>query len=277
MFFRNTESNYLPTCAQANEYLAEDRIMCLQIYVKSHSRYNIQYVPDAKAFTDAPADMCTLMKQRRRWMNGALFGTTKVLANFFRLLGCGTKHTWYENLLIFIFLPYLLAIYLLNYFLVGSLFVTIAVFFGESLILLTGATVDQIRPYYLAFVWSYFMMLVLTVFVCLSLPIDRAMTYLKVITFIICTLFLTSLSGICYYMSQEGFYTEEYVYNKHSNKWIPTGQVYLNFLVVAGTVVLLVYFVPFIYRPLDFAYNFVKYIVGFICYMMLLPMFSNVF
>jgi len=186
-------------------------------------------------------------------MNGALFGTTKVLANFCRLLGFGTKHVWYENLLILIFLPYLLAIYLLNYFLVSSLFVTIAVFFGESLILLTGATLEQIRPYYLAFVWSYFMMLVLTVFVCLSLPIDRAMTYLKVFTFIICTLFLASLSGICYYMSQEGFYTEEYVYNTHSHKWIATGQIYLNWLVVAGTVVLLVYFVPFIYRPLDFA------------------------
>lgn len=210
-------------------------------------------------------------------MNGALFGTTKVLANFCRLLGWDTKHPWYKNLLIFIFLPYLLAIYLLNYFLVSSLFVTIAVFFGESLILLTGATVDEIGPYYLAFVWSYFMMLVLTVFVCLSLPIDRAMTYLKVVSFIICTLFLASLSGICYYMSVEGFYTEEYVYNRKQNAWIPTGKVYLNWLVVAGTVVLLVYFVPFIYRPLDFAKNFLKYIIGFICYMMMLPVFSNVF
>lgn len=29
MFFKSTNSNYMPTCAQANEYLAEDRIMCL--------------------------------------------------------------------------------------------------------------------------------------------------------------------------------------------------------------------------------------------------------
>ena len=143
----------------------------------------------------------------------------------------------------------MLAIYILNYFLVSSLFVTIAVFFGESLILLTGATVDEIGPYYLAFVWSYFMMLVLTVFVCLSLPIDRAMTYLKVVSFIICTLFLASLSGICYYMSVEGFYTEEYVYNRKQNAWIPTGKVYLNWLVVAGTVVLLVYFVHLFTGP----------------------------
>ncbi len=78
-------------------------------------------------------------------------------------------------------------------------------------------------------------------------------------------------------MSVEGFYTEEYVYNRKQNAWIPTGKYYLNWLVVAGTVVLLVYFVPFIYRPLDFAKNFLKYIIGFICYMMMLPVFSNVF
>ena len=210
-------------------------------------------------------------------MNGALFGTTKVLANFWSLLGWGTKHPCYKNLLIFVFLPYLLAIYLLNYFLVSSLFVTISVFFGESLIILTKSTETEIRPYDLAFVWSYAMMLVLTIFVCLSLPIDRAMTYLKVISFIICALFLASLSGICYYMSVEGFYTEEYIWNKKKNAWVPTGNEYLNWLVVAGTIVLLVYFVPFIYRPLDFAKNFLKYIVGFICYMMMLPVFSNIF
>ena len=44
----------IPTCAEANEYLAEDRIMCLQIYIKKLDRYKLAYVPDAKAFTDAP-------------------------------------------------------------------------------------------------------------------------------------------------------------------------------------------------------------------------------
>lgn len=186
-------------------------------------------------------------------MNGALFGTTKVLANFCRLLGCGTTHPWYKNLLIFVFLPYLLAIYLLNYFLVSSLFVTISVFFGESLIILTHSTAAEIKPYYLAFVWSYAMMLLLTIFVSLSLPIDRAMTYLKVISFFLCTLFIASITGICYYMSVEGFYTQEYVYSKHGNAWIATGNVYLNWLVVAGTIVFLLYLIPFLYRPVDFA------------------------
>lgn len=91
------------------------------------------------------------------------------------------------------------------------MFVTISVFFGESLVLLTNSTVAAIKPYYLAFVWAYAMTLVLAILVSLSMPIDRAMNYLKVISFIICSLFLTSLIGICYFMSVEGFYTEEYI------------------------------------------------------------------
>ena len=61
-FFKNVTRTEVPTCAEANEYLAEDRIMCLQIYIKVNCAYTLAYVPDAKAFTDAPDDMMTLMK-----------------------------------------------------------------------------------------------------------------------------------------------------------------------------------------------------------------------
>jgi len=53
-FFKNETRKDIPTCSEANEYLAEDRIMCLQIYIKKTCQYKLAYVPDAKAFTDAP-------------------------------------------------------------------------------------------------------------------------------------------------------------------------------------------------------------------------------
>jgi chitin synthase len=51
-----------PSCAEANEFLAEDRIMCLQIYIKRKGGYYLTYVPDAKALTDAPDNLATLIK-----------------------------------------------------------------------------------------------------------------------------------------------------------------------------------------------------------------------
>lgn len=66
-FFKLANQVKPPTCAEANEYLAEDRVMCLQIYIKDECGYYLTYIPDAKAVTDAPANVSTLIKQRRRW------------------------------------------------------------------------------------------------------------------------------------------------------------------------------------------------------------------
>jgi chitin synthase len=80
-FFKLVNQTKEPTCAEANEYLAEDRVMCLQIYIKEGCGYYLTYIPDAKAFTDAPEQLIVLMKQRRRWMNGALFASWRVINN----------------------------------------------------------------------------------------------------------------------------------------------------------------------------------------------------
>ncbi len=54
IFFKNVTSAQVPTCSEANQYLAEDRIMCLQIYIKADAKYTLAYVPDAVAYTDGP-------------------------------------------------------------------------------------------------------------------------------------------------------------------------------------------------------------------------------
>ena len=61
-FFKLVNSDIDPTCPEANEYLAEDRVMCLQIYIKENSGYYLTYIPDAKAFTDAPENLTILIK-----------------------------------------------------------------------------------------------------------------------------------------------------------------------------------------------------------------------
>ena len=61
-FFKNVYRKDDTTCAEANEFLAEDRVMCLQIYIKKDSSYYLTYVPDCKAVTDGPANLATLIK-----------------------------------------------------------------------------------------------------------------------------------------------------------------------------------------------------------------------
>ena len=113
-FFKNVTRTEIPTCAEANEYLAEDRIMCLQIYIKTQEKYTLAFVPDAKAFTDAPPNMMTLMKQRRRWMNGSLFGTSKVISNFVNMISCRrTKHSCCRQIMMTLFMIYTATLFVL--------------------------------------------------------------------------------------------------------------------------------------------------------------------
>jgi len=188
--------------------------MCLQVYIKEQTGYTVQYIPDAKAFTDAPTELTVLMKQRRRWMNGALFGTYKVILNFPSMVSCRRNdHPCFWQLLMVVFLIYATTLFLLQFFIVGAMFVTIMIFFDQMFKqLFVEANSDSFmedvyeggifRKVLFSF---YFGMIFLTIFVSISLPIDRAMCYFRLVSTIMTLLMLTSLIGIVYYLSLRGF------------------------------------------------------------------------
>ena len=103
------------------------------------------------------------------------------------------------------------------------------------------------------------------------------MMYWKFIGLILGALFISTLIGTCWLSAQVGFTTEEFTVNPKNGKITYTGVYYFNYLVLATVIVLLLYVVPFVLRPLDFARNFFKYTLGLLCYLMMLPMFMNVF
>ena len=146
-FFKLENSKEEPSCSEANEYLAEDRVMCLQIYIKKDSRYYLTYIPDAKAFTDAPENLTTLMKQRRRWMNGSLFAAWRVINNSMKMIGIGnhSTHPLYRSMGMIFFMFYYFTNQLLQFFIVGSVFVSVKLFFTKyfAMIILYSSTLNQ--------------------------------------------------------------------------------------------------------------------------------------
>ena len=59
-FYRGNNKESL-SCAEANKFLAEDRIMCLEIIIKERTGYYLTYVPEARSYTDAPPMLATLI------------------------------------------------------------------------------------------------------------------------------------------------------------------------------------------------------------------------
>lgn len=60
-FFKIVDTR-MPPINLANEYLAEDRLMILYIIVQERKNYHCSFVPDAKAYTDPPPQLKTLVK-----------------------------------------------------------------------------------------------------------------------------------------------------------------------------------------------------------------------
>lgn len=62
-------------------YLAEDRILCLQIFSKFDRKYQLAYIPNSEAVVDPVTSLTRMMGQRRRWINGSWFALEYVLKN----------------------------------------------------------------------------------------------------------------------------------------------------------------------------------------------------
>lgn len=126
------------------------------------------------------------------------------------------------------------------------------------------------------------MILFISIYVANSLPIEKAMPYFRFVAVVMSILVLSSIVGLCYYMSQVTFQTMDYVKNtdpetEEVQPYIPTGEYYFNWLTLAGVIMLSVYTLPFLLRPIDFLTNFKKYTLGFLSFMLLMPMITNVF
>ncbi|KDD74358.1 chitin synthase, partial [Helicosporidium sp. ATCC 50920] len=70
---------------EANMYLAEDRVLCLEIVARKNARFYLEYVKEAVAEADPVTKLAGLIKQRRRWLNGTFFAIIYTLANWSRI------------------------------------------------------------------------------------------------------------------------------------------------------------------------------------------------
>ena len=114
------------SCKEANMYLAEDRIMCLEIIVKKDERYILNYIPGCKALTDAPSTLRQLIKQRRRWINGSVFASYHVFWNMCRVTQ--RKGRCCRKLGFFILYIYMLINMLISFVIVGLYYSAFSIF-----------------------------------------------------------------------------------------------------------------------------------------------------
>lgn len=117
----------------------------------------------------------------------------------------------------------------------------------------------------------------LTIFISICVPINKAICVFYVITVILTILTILWVTGLITYLNTTGFYPAQRVYLEKHKKWMelpaeeypPT----LSTLNVAGSIMLMIYILPFIMRPLDFLRNPKSYLVGLASYFSISPVF----
>ena len=111
-------------------------------------------------------------------------------------------------------------------------------------------------------IFSYFyaILVFFTLLLSISAPIEKAMTYFRVIGVIFSVLVLACFAGVIGYMAATGMHA----YEMHWVEAAPGMGRYVrrddelqrvSRLTVAGTIMLCVYLLPFLLRPMDFLLN----------------------
>ncbi|SCV71014.1 BQ2448_3776 [Microbotryum intermedium] len=119
--------------SDSNMYLAEDRLLCMEITCKKNEAWTLKYVKSAKASTDTPNTLPEFLGQRRRWLNGAFFASLHSSLHYYRVWTSGQG--FFRKL-------WLSVIYLYNF--IQLLFQTIGLssFYLAFLFLCNSATSD---------------------------------------------------------------------------------------------------------------------------------------
>jgi len=116
-----TEAQESP--AVLNMGLAEDRILCFHLIAMPQQNHLLHYSKDAKAVTDVPDTLESLLQQRRRWNNGAFFAQLHALVHF-RYIFTRTNHSWFSQV-IFLFQAIIIMVQLLlTWFSIGLFYIT---------------------------------------------------------------------------------------------------------------------------------------------------------
>ena len=106
-----------------NMYLAEDRILCFELISRANRAWTMHYVKDAVATTDVPGTLVSLIKQRRRWLNGSFFAMLYAISHMPQIW-TASAHSFSRKVVISAQFFYFFVNVILNWVLAANLYLT---------------------------------------------------------------------------------------------------------------------------------------------------------
>jgi hypothetical protein len=64
-------------------------------------------------------------------MNGAVFGTFKIIRNSGKMICGRNNHPWYKQMLMFLYMIYLMTLFILQFLAISAVFVAITIIYDQ--------------------------------------------------------------------------------------------------------------------------------------------------
>jgi chitin synthase len=129
-YFHSFVHPELMDCFHSNIYLAEDRVLCFSLVTQKDKKYILRYVKNSVAETDVPASLNTLLRQRRRWINGSWFALIDNLRSWRRIYD--SDHDWWRKSVFCLQMIYYITNVAFAWFMVGAFFLAFALMIRKS-------------------------------------------------------------------------------------------------------------------------------------------------
>lgn len=172
------------------------QVLALEVVAKQHCHYTLTFVEGAVATTDVPGRMLELVKQRRRWINGAFFSLAYYLLKFPKMVK-DTNHSLMRRFGFFIQFFYYNVILVLNWFNVAFLYLSFQIIFRNALEDITGRDVIMLL-FNVAYGGALFLQLLLALLVKVE-EVERTYLFISLV-FGVCA-FIALTLGVWYIAS----------------------------------------------------------------------------
>ena len=233
---------------KANMYLAEDRVMCRGILVSSRP-YFLAYIPQAVALTDTPTNMLVLLSQRKRWQNGSFFALWPVFKSFLAI--CKSRRGVGAKFALFFLLVFQIIVTFMSIMQVGTSYAMFSILvrnfynYDETKSSLQKSYADACENIYLT-------TLFFTVIVAIGLKKPSLGKYFY---------------GLITIIHAIGMFFSIYLLIEY----ISTSPPELSWALYGLYGMLACMFLPILLGVLRRPYLIIEYIVGFVCYVALIP------
>jgi len=139
-------------------------------------------------------------------MNGAFFGTKKVISNFVNMISCKrTKHGCCDKFLMSIFMFYTTSLFTLQFFIVGAMFASVYAFYDQVFATVFSGNWALKQAYQsglftMLFAYFYIFLIVMVLILSLALPLERAKAWFNIVVTVFGLITATSIFGMVFYL-----------------------------------------------------------------------------